>query len=421
MSYCHLTSFGVNFNNGFGPLPGEAIRSAIDASSCLSSSCIPNPPSYCLSKGQSTTSEWIQSVSLANLNMVSGAGTGYSDFTNHTANLQPGSVAAITLTPGYSGTNYDELFSVWIDYNKDLDFLDANEKVFESQPVNSVITGTFAVPAGISGNTRMRVSMKFDTVASTCESFKYGEVEDYTVSFLPVITYCVSYGKKTDREWIDYVKLGSIERSSAADNGYFDGTAIAATLALNSDNSLTFSAGYADVRFNESWKGWIDYNVNGEFENNEIILNKSSNKKTSLTKVFKVPASAFIGITRMRISMKRNESQAACDTFVHGEVEDYSIQIVTQNIEAVGVLPLPLTVQVYPNPATTQITTSFNMPVTSGDLQLINLLGQVVKVKIITSECLNLEMDVSDLTPGIYFMQANIRGKDPVAVKWIRE
>lgn len=119
--------------------------------------------------------------------------------------------------------------------------------------------------------------------------------------------------------------------------------------------------------------------------------------------------------------MKRNESQAACDTFVHGEVEDYSIQIVTQNIEAVGVWPLPLTVQVYPNPATTRITTSFNMPVTSGDLQLINLLGQVVKVKIITSECLNLEMDVSDLTPGIYFMQANIRGKDPVAVKWIKE
>ncbi|MEO6165886.1 MAG: M12 family metallo-peptidase, partial [Chitinophagales bacterium] len=130
MSYCHLTSFGINFTNGFGPLPGQAIRAAIDASSCLTSSCIPNLPSYCLSTGESTSGEWIQSVSLTNLNMISGAGSGYSDFTAHSADLQPGTVVTIKLTPGYSGTNYDELFSVWIDFNKDLDFLDANEKVF---------------------------------------------------------------------------------------------------------------------------------------------------------------------------------------------------------------------------------------------------------------------------------------------------
>jgi len=48
MSYCHLTSFGVNFDNGFGPLPGDAIRAAVTAAasciaaSCPSSSC--NPP-----------------------------------------------------------------------------------------------------------------------------------------------------------------------------------------------------------------------------------------------------------------------------------------------------------------------------------------------------------------------------------------
>ncbi|MFZ9661260.1 MAG: T9SS type A sorting domain-containing protein, partial [Chitinophagaceae bacterium] len=41
MSYCHLTSAGINFNNGFGPLPGAAIRSYTYNSSCLTacSSC----------------------------------------------------------------------------------------------------------------------------------------------------------------------------------------------------------------------------------------------------------------------------------------------------------------------------------------------------------------------------------------------
>ena len=29
MSYCHLISTGINFNNGFGPLPGQAVRDVV--------------------------------------------------------------------------------------------------------------------------------------------------------------------------------------------------------------------------------------------------------------------------------------------------------------------------------------------------------------------------------------------------------
>ncbi len=35
MSYCHLTSEGINFNNGFGPLPGNKIRQEISTKQCL--------------------------------------------------------------------------------------------------------------------------------------------------------------------------------------------------------------------------------------------------------------------------------------------------------------------------------------------------------------------------------------------------
>lgn len=35
MSYCHLTSYGINFNNGFGPQPGDKIRSKVASASCL--------------------------------------------------------------------------------------------------------------------------------------------------------------------------------------------------------------------------------------------------------------------------------------------------------------------------------------------------------------------------------------------------
>ncbi len=40
MSYCHLTSYGINFNNGFGTQPGNLIRSRVSAASCLTA-CTP--------------------------------------------------------------------------------------------------------------------------------------------------------------------------------------------------------------------------------------------------------------------------------------------------------------------------------------------------------------------------------------------
>ncbi|MBK8967343.1 MAG: fibronectin type III domain-containing protein [Lewinellaceae bacterium] len=39
MSYCHLTNYGINFNNGFGPLPGDKIRLEVSKASCLASAC----------------------------------------------------------------------------------------------------------------------------------------------------------------------------------------------------------------------------------------------------------------------------------------------------------------------------------------------------------------------------------------------
>lgn len=39
MSYCHLTNSGINFLNGFGPLPGNRIRQRVGQVSCLGTDC----------------------------------------------------------------------------------------------------------------------------------------------------------------------------------------------------------------------------------------------------------------------------------------------------------------------------------------------------------------------------------------------
>ncbi len=45
MSYCHLQGVGINFNNGFGPQPGNLIRNNVENASCIEVCCDPTASS----------------------------------------------------------------------------------------------------------------------------------------------------------------------------------------------------------------------------------------------------------------------------------------------------------------------------------------------------------------------------------------
>ena len=125
----------------------------------------------------------------------------------------------------------------------------------------------------------------------------------------------------------------------------------------------------------------------------------------------------------MRISMKRHDSPAPCDTFVHGEVEDYSIQLVPQDAGSSQsyALPQAFQFQVYPNPAHQEVTAVFEQHISSGQLRVINLMGQVLYTKTITTECGSLLLEVSGFTPGVYFMELSVPNEQPITRKWIKE
>ncbi|WP_118976672.1 M12 family metallo-peptidase [Taibaiella koreensis] len=55
MSYCHLTSTGIKFSNGFGPQPGNLIRNRVAAASCLGSNCSTTPPAGCTDNAATLT------------------------------------------------------------------------------------------------------------------------------------------------------------------------------------------------------------------------------------------------------------------------------------------------------------------------------------------------------------------------------
>jgi hypothetical protein len=142
-------------------------------------------PSYCTSVGLSTADEFINRVVIGTIDNTSGNNSGYANFTSLATTLATNNSYAFSGTPGYTATAYTEFWRVWIDFNADLDFDDAGELVYTSAGSTTTVNGTIAIPSTATiGSTRMRVSMKYNAVATQCESFQYGEVEDYTVNII---------------------------------------------------------------------------------------------------------------------------------------------------------------------------------------------------------------------------------------------
>ena len=141
-------------------------------------------PTYCSSKGNSVSDEYIGRVQLNTINNASNGNNGYTDFTSISTNLTKGTTYTITVTPTWTGSVYSEGYAVWIDYNQDGDFEDAGELVWSNpSSTTTPVSGSFTVStSATNGATRMRVSMKYNGIPTSCETFSYGEVEDYTVN-----------------------------------------------------------------------------------------------------------------------------------------------------------------------------------------------------------------------------------------------
>ena len=141
---------------------------------------------YCTSQGNSTADEKIGKVVFGSINNTSTGTAGYENFTALSTNAVRGTAYTITITPSWTSTKYKEGYAVWIDYNKDGDFLDTGEKVWtKAASTTTPVSGTFTIPATATlGATRMRVQMKYNAVPTSCEAFSYGQVEDYTVNIV---------------------------------------------------------------------------------------------------------------------------------------------------------------------------------------------------------------------------------------------
>jgi hypothetical protein len=154
---------------------------------------------YCSSMAKSAQPQWIASVKIGDWQNAPGitGGAGYQDFTNSGQQLPPilqaGTQYPIIITPGFAGMPTKSFYRVYIDLDQDGSFQES-EIVYDpgfahSLPANGWINLPFSLDPGMS---RMRVMMKsandMNYAPGACESFDFGQVEDYCVQLKPSIT-----------------------------------------------------------------------------------------------------------------------------------------------------------------------------------------------------------------------------------------
>lgn len=487
-------------------------------------------PTYCASRGNNSSFEWIAGVQIGSFSNTSANDGGYIDRTSTTVTLAQGSANALTLTPGFSGSVYNEYWKVWIDFNKDGDFEDAGELVFDAGSMSTTaVSGTLNIASNAAtGTTRMRVSMKYNGAQTSCEAFTYGEVEDYSVNITqsstpscglptglatsavtsssftaswsavsgatsydvqvrtgsgnwssfnststslnltgaaasttyevqvranctgassaysssvfvttsapPTLNYCASKGNSVADEWIQRVRVGSIDNNSGVNGGYADFTNLSTTLTRGIAYTITINPTWSGTVYSEAYNVWIDYNQDGDFNDaGEAVFVRSRTTSTSVSGSFTVPSSALGGATRMRVSMKYNANATPCETFSFGEVEDYTVVITSPNqanLNPVVASPIYATYDddssedanvafvAYPNPASSSLNVKLGYFGINSELVVYSITGAEMMRTSLSQQ--NTTLDISKLARGMYILSIN-SGRKVETIKFVKE
>jgi len=151
---------------------------------------------YCqLDNTPSSFFEYIDAVTIGDLDNPSGNNDGYADFGNMFPTvLNNDSTYTISLVAAFPYFEFESAWYVWMDFNGDGDFDDANELAFQSDPTIEILTqADITIPSDAAiGLTKMRISLiEFNGTGDACASFFNGEQEDYCITIQPIVLPCL--------------------------------------------------------------------------------------------------------------------------------------------------------------------------------------------------------------------------------------
>lgn len=342
---------------------------------------------YCQSGARYAKSTYIQRIQIANIDNLTRSGEGgYNYHENQVIKLTEGSSYKIALTPGFIAGAYPEYWRVWIDLDGNKEFSDNELQLEFTTTSEERVEKVIEIPQGITGNSRMRVSMKWGGYPTPCEVFDHGEVEDYPIQIskknLPQPTdgYCTGKAKYSQSTYIKNVSFANVNHQSDNSMGgynHYKGDVI--SVAPGQSYQLQVTPGFLYDAYPEYWRVWIDYDGDNVFSQNELVSQFTTNSSYTTTRSVKIPENAR-GKSRMRIAMKWGGYPEPCEVFEHGEVEDYDI-VFDYNTPTPEPIPTPTptptpTPKVYPTSYAKDSKIAFIHTAKIGDMSNITASGE---------------------------------------------
>lgn len=148
------------------------------------------------------------------------------------------------------------------------------------------------------------------------------------------LTYC-EIGGNAGEEFIESIEIGGASNVSGTDDGYGDFTGPSfVELVTFGTYDIILTPGFPGNQFDEVFKIWIDFNQDGEFDDDtEAVFQSEEGSNQTVNGNIIIPPGAMLGTTRMRINMvwaggQGNNVPLSCQDNYFGEAEDYCISIV---------------------------------------------------------------------------------------------
>lgn len=196
---------------------------------------------------------------------------------------------------------------------------------------NGVLIETIALSnyliTGLSPNTTYTFNITAVDPAGN-ESETSNDATITTLENVP-LNYCASQSANVNDEYISNVQFESINNSSDA-RFYSDFTNISTEIVKNGQCIITITPTWSGTAYDEGYAVWIDYNHDGDFNDpGEQVWTQSPTTEASVSGMIVIPTSVPNGLTRMRVAMKYDAIPLPCEDFTYGEVEDYTVNIIS--------------------------------------------------------------------------------------------
>lgn len=203
------------------------------------------------------------------------------------------------------------------------------------------------------------------------------------------------------KEWIQSIEILGDLFSTGNNDGYTGPIDTQLDLLKGDTYNVLLTPGFAGQPLPEYSRIWLDTDLNGLFESNELVYDQGTSSIGAVNASITIPLTSTIGLSRMRVQMVYQGFGSSvlptnCGLYQFGETEDYCINISSNvslnQFDQVGI-------SMYPNPSNgiVQFRSNNNEPF---DIQVFSLSGQMVKQQQMSVS--TLFMDLNHLSEGIY-------------------